>query len=246
MAQFGASTYDSSGLSKFYSNVFMVMSIGLAITGAITFWLSHDETMMKTLFGLYHYMDGDKSKTGFHASAWWWIAAALELVMVLAISWTSFKSTNVLTGLLLFGIYSALNGVTLAPVIYACTSASVAKVFFITAGTFSVCALFGHTTKINLLPLGSFFLVGLVGLLIALIVNIFYHSPLIDFTISAVAVLLFAGLTAFDMQMLREVYNESDEDSIPGLVIYGALSMYLDFMNMFIHLLRIFGVANDD
>lgn len=236
----------SSGLTRFYSNVFLVMSVGLAITGAITLWLSHNQDMMKTLFGLYTYVEEGKSKTGFSASMWWWIASAVELLLVFAMSWgTLGKSTSVGTNLIMFVAYSALNGVTLAPAIYAYTDASVAMVFFITAGTFGGCALFGHVTKINLLPLSGFFLVGLIGLLVALVVNIFFRSPAIDFVISGAAILLFAGLTAFDMQKLREMYHMANDDEVAGIVVYGALTLYLDFINLFLHLLRLIGVKKD-
>lgn len=233
-------------LSRFFTNVFWVMSIGLALTGAITMWISQDQNLMKSLFGLYTYMDEGKSKTGFTASGWWWLAVAVELVMVIAISWGGVaKSLSVGSCLLLFMGYAALNGVTLSPAIYAYTTASVTKVFFITAGTFGTCALFGAVTRINLLPLSGFFLMALIGLLIVLVVNLFYSSPMIDFLVSSVAVLLFAGLTAFDMQKLREMYDDSSPDMVPNLVVYGALTLYLDFLNMFLHLLRIFGIKKD-
>lgn len=237
----------ASELSRFYTNVFTVMAIGLAVTGGITLWLSHSQGLMEALFTMTSYVDeAGKNKTGFSASGWWWGAAILELVLVVALSWGSLgKGMSTASGVLLFAFYSALNGVTLAPVIYSYTDASVAKVFFITAGTFGGCALFGRITKINLLPMGSFFLVGLIGLLIALVVNIFYQSPVMDYTISGVAVLLFAGLTAYDMQKLRAMFEESADGSVPGLVVYGALTLYLDFINLFIHLLRLFGVKKD-
>lgn len=236
----------SSGLSRFYYNVFSVMCIGLAVTGVITLWLSHSPGMMETLFGLYTYVEDGKNKTGFNASMWWWIAAIVELLLVMAMTWGSLgKKMSVGSGVIMFAFYSALNGVTLAPAIYAYTDASVAMVFFITAGTFGACAMFGHVTKINLLPMSGFFLIGLMGLLIALVVNIFYSSPAMDFAISAAAVLLFAGLTAFDMQKLREMYSEARDEDVPRLVIYGALSLYLDFINMFLHLLRLLGVKKD-
>lgn len=243
-----ASTFsrNDTELSRFFVNVFWVMGLGLAITGAITMWISQDQDLMKSLFGLYTYMDEGKKKTAFEASGWWWFAVAVELVMVLAISWGGLaKKLSVGSCFLLFLGYAALNGVTLSPAIYAYTTASVAKVFFITAGTFGACAFFGMVTKINLLPLRGFFMMALIGLLIVLVVNIFYSSPMIDFAVSAAAVLLFAGLTAFDMQKLREMYHESDQDSIPTLVVYGALTLYLDFINMFLHLLRIFGIKKD-
>ncbi len=243
---YASSSVSESGLTRYYSNVFLVMAIGLAITGAVTLSLSHSQDMMKTLFGLYTYVEDGKNKTGFTASMWWWIASVVELLLVIGMSWgTLGKSMSVGASVIMFALYSALNGVTLAPAIYAYTDASVAMVFFITAGTFGACALFGYVTKINLLPMSGFFLIGLIGLLVALVVNFFFHSPAIDFAISGSAVLLFAGLTAYDMQKLREMYSEASDDDVPRLVVYGALTLYLDFINMFIHLLRIFGVKKD-
>lgn len=233
-------------LSRFFYHVFLVMGAGLAITGLITMWISQDQEMMKSLFGLYTYMEDGKKKTSFTASHWWWAAVIVELAMVLAISWGGLaKKLSVGACLLLFLGYAALNGVTLSPAIFAYTTASVTKVFFITAATFGACAFFGLVTRINLLPLSGFFMMALIGLLIVLIVNMFFSSPMIDFLVSGAAVLLFAGLTAFDMQKLREMYYEGDRDSIPNLVVYGALSLYLDFLNMFLHLLRLVGVKKD-
>jgi FtsH-binding integral membrane protein len=234
------------GVSRFLSNVFAVMGVGVAITGVIAWWISHSAGLMEALFHLTEVVKNGKITHEFHGSGMWWAASALELAIVVALTWGGgLKRLSVGAMLIAFIVYAGLNGVTLAPVLYAYTDASVVQVFFITAGTFGACAVFGHVTKMNLLPLGTFFLVGLIGLLIALVVNIFYQSPAMDFVVSAVAVLLFAGITAYDVQALRELYYQSGEDEIPNLVVFGALKMYLDFINMLIHLLRIFGVKKD-
>lgn len=123
------------------------------------------------------------------------------------------------------------------------TEASVSKVFLITAGTFGASAFWGHTTKTNLLSLGGFFMQALFGLIIVLIVSWFFQSRVMDMVISGAAVLLFIGITAFDMQKLRLMYEEDGWSW--GLAVYGALSLYLDFVNMLIHLLRLFGVKKD-
>ena len=235
-----------SDLSRFYSNIFTVMAIGLTITGITSLWLSSNAGMMEHLFGLYQYVEDGKSKTGMTASGWWYAAAAFELILVIALTWGSLgKRRSIGSLVIMFGVYSALNGITLAPMIFSYTSASVAKTFFITAGTFGACSFFGHTTKINLRPMGTFFLVGLIGLLMALIVNMLLASPAMDFVISAAAVLLFAGLTAYDMQTLQEMYDENDGDAVAKLVVFGALTLYLDFINLFIYLLRFIGVRKD-
>lgn len=234
------------GVRRFLANILIVMSIGVALTGAVSWWISHSPGLMQAMFSLSETVVDGKTKQTFNASGIWWFASALELAIVMGLTWGGLlKRLSVASLLILFIVYAALNGVTLSPVIYAYTDASVAMVFFITAGTFATCALFGYTTKINLLPLSSFFLVGLIGLLIALVVNIFYQSPVMDFTVSAVAVLLFAGITAFDIQAMRAIYHESSRDEIPNMVILGAFTMYLDFINMLLHLLRLLGVKKD-
>lgn len=232
-----------SDLSRYYTNVFWVMAFGVTLTAVIALWLSSSAGMMESLFRTYTYVEDGKTKTSFTASGWWWTASIIELLLVMVIGWGSLGKKLSVGGCLLFFVaYAALNGVTMSPVLWSYTRASSATVFFITAGMFAGCAFFGMVTRVNLLPLSGFFLMALVGLLIVLVVSIFMPSPVMDMWISGAAVLLFAGLTAFDMQKLREMYYETDEDGIPNLVMYGALTLYLDFINMYLHLLRLFGV----
>ncbi len=237
---------DDSGMRRFLANILMLMSFGIALTGAIAWWISHSPGMMESMFSISEVVVDGKTETEFHGSNFWWFATALELAIVLGLTWGNLlRRLSVGSLLILFITYATLNGLTLSPVIHAYTDASVGMVFLITASTFGVCALFGYTTRINLLPLGSFFLVGLVGLIIALVVNIFYQSPAMDFVVSSAAVLLFAGIIAFDIQAMREIYYESPEDEIPNMVVFGAFKMYLDFINVLLHLLRLFGVKKD-
>jgi uncharacterized protein len=234
------------GLRRFIANILTIMSLGVALTGAIAWWISHSPGMMQSLFHLVEVVKDGETKQSFQASNMWWFAVALEFAIVLALTWGGLlKRLSIGALLITFTVYAGLNGITLSPVLYAYTDASVTKVFLITAGTFGTCALVGHTTKVNLLPLGSFFLVGLIGLIVAMVVNIFMQSPAMDFAVSAVAVLLFAGLTAYDMQAMREMYYESKQDDVPKLVVLGALTLYLDFINMLLHMLRLFGIKKD-
>lgn len=234
--------------ANFFSSVFFVMGIGLALTGAIAVYLSQDANTMSTLFHLVEYTNSNGELKQTFAASWWWYGALIvELSMVIFLSWFGYAS-RLSTGVALtvFTAYAALNGLTLAPVLYAYTTASILRVFFIASAMFGGCALWGVTTKRDLTGYGSFFLSALVGLLIALILGMFFQSPVYDMGVSAIAVLLFAGLIAHDMQILEKIYAESGGTYSAGLVVTGALALYLDFINMFLHLLRLFGIKVND
>ncbi|HWP61797.1 MAG TPA: Bax inhibitor-1/YccA family protein [Candidatus Paceibacterota bacterium] len=228
---------------QFMTYVFAVMMLGLATTGLAAELISNSPGMMASLFRTYTHMVDGKLKSDFAASGWWYFAAGSELLLVIVMSWRGLNSSITLgRGLLLFGVFSGLNGITLAPVLYAYTGTSVVRVFFITSAMFGGCALWGLTTKYDLRGLGSFFLAGLIGILVALIVSAFYQAPAMDYAISVLGVLLFAGLIAFDVQKLEQAYDENEGTYTPGLVVWGALALYLDFLNMFLFLLRLFGI----
>jgi FtsH-binding integral membrane protein len=141
-----------------------------------------------------------------------------------------------------FWLYAAVMGVSLAPILMLYTGASVAKVFFITAATFGGMSLWGYTTRRDLSGIGSFLIMGLFGLIIAMVVNIFLASPAVDFAISIIGVLVFTGLTAFDTQKIKEMYYVGDDGTVAGRkAIMGALALYLDFINLFLFLIRILG-----
>jgi len=142
----------------------------------------------------------------------------------------------------LFWLFSGLIGISLATIFLVYTTASVAQVFFITAAAFGGLSLYGYTTKSDLSAMGSFLIMGVWGLLIASVVNIFFHSPMIMWVISMAGVGIFAGLTAYDTQKIKEMYYEGDGDVIAGKkAIMGALALYLDFINMFQYLLYLLG-----
>ena len=146
------------------------------------------------------------------------------------------------TALTVFMIYSALLGVTLSTIFLTYTGASITRVFFISAASFGALSVWGYTTKRDLTGMGSFLIMGLFGLIIAMIVNIFLKSSGLDFIISAAGVLIFAGLTAWDTQKIKEMYDSSDDVNTGGRkAVMGALSLYLDFINLFLMLLRLVG-----
>lgn len=230
---------------EFFVKTFQLMGLGLLITAAIAYYLAMDVANMSALFTTFETVnESGETVSEFTASGWWWAAAIGQLGMVLVISGrSSMANMNATTSMFLFVVFAALNGITIAPMLYAYTAASVAKVFLITSITFMGCALWGMTTKRDLTGMSTFFLYALIGLLVTMIVNAFFGSPAMDYVISFAAILLFAALTAFDMQKLREMHSEREDHG--GLVVYGALTLYLDFINLFLHILRIFGIKKD-
>jgi len=147
----------------------------------------------------------------------------------------------------LFWIYAAVMGLSLGGIFVVFTGASIARVFFITAATYGAMSLYGYTTRTDLSGFGSFLMMGLIGIVIASLVNIFLKSTGLQFAISIIGVLVFVGLTAYDTQRIKEMYLESDTDEIAGKkAVLGALSLYLDFINLFMMLLQLFGVRRQD
>jgi FtsH-binding integral membrane protein len=139
-------------------------------------------------------------------------------------------------------LYAGLLGLMLSSVFLAYTGASVTRVFFISAASFGALSLYGYTTQRDLSPIGSFLMMGLIGLLIAMVVNIFLKSTGLDFVISAAGVLIFAGLTAWDTQKIKEMYDPMEDGTLAGRkAVMGALTLYLDFINLFLFMLRFLG-----
>jgi len=178
---------------------------------------------------------------GFIRFRWLLLLATLGLVVWLSagINRMSFK-----TATMLFALYSVVMGISLAPIFIAYETAILAKVFFITAGTFGTMALIGHFTNTDLSKLGQICFMGLIGVIIASIVNWFFKSPMLDYIISAVGVLVFCGLTMYDVRKMKELilsYGYTADEQIGKIALLGALSLYLDFVNLFLYLLRFFG-----
>jgi len=213
--------------ARFITKVFGWMSVALAVTGAMAMYTATSETLLSFVFG---------SKITFFG------LIILELVLVGFLS-ARIRRMNATTATAIFIGYSLLNGLTLSSIFLLYTSSSIASTFFITAGTFAVFALVGYTTKTDLTRLGSLLFMAVIGIIIASVVNMFLGSSQLDYIISFVGVLVFTGLVAYDTQKIKEmniIGNEgTDEDRKEAIM--GALTLYLDFINLFIFLLRLFG-----
>jgi FtsH-binding integral membrane protein len=169
--------------------------------------------------------------------------APLGIVFFMGAKIATMKTSTAQT---LFWVFSILMGASLSYIFIAYTSTSIVRVFFITAGTFGAMSLYGYTTRRSLAGWGSFLMMGLIGIIIAMVVNIFLQSEMMHFVISVIGVLVFTGLTAYDTQRIKEAYAESDgQDVLVKKSIMGALSLYLNFINLFMMLLHLFGGARE-
>jgi len=177
---------------------------------------------------------------GMNALGWVVLLAPLGLVLLMA---ARFQKLPYLAMVLLFGLYSVLMGLSLSFIFFAYTSSSIFKTFAITAGMFGAMALVGYTTKTDLTRFGSIMIMGLVGIIIASLVNMFLRSGMMEYIISFIGVLVFTGLTAYDVQKLKKIGSglQYPDENMRKLVIMGALTLYLDFINLFLFLLRFFG-----
>lgn len=172
------------------------------------------------------------------------LAYVIIFAPLIAVLFLSFGIQKLSTGAarLLFIAYSALMGLSISSILFIFTKESIAQVFFITAASFGALSLYGYTTKRDLRPLGTFLFIGLFGLILASVVNIFFRSGGMNYLISVIGVFLFAGLTAYDTQTIKEMYYEGDSRETMGRkVVMGALTLYLDFINMFMMLLQLLG-----
>jgi FtsH-binding integral membrane protein len=225
------------GLRAYMVSVYNYMTLGLAITGLVaigTFKLAVTQdaagALALTSFG----------QTLF-ATPLKWVVALAPLGMVFFLSARINRMTTA-GAQIAFWVFAALMGLSLSTIFLVYTGSSIARVFFITAAAFGALSLYGYTTKRNLSALGTFLFMGLIGLVIASIVNIFLGSTMMQFIISSVGVLVFSGLTAYDTQRIKEMYNAVDDSDMMGRkAIMGALSLYLDFINLFMMLLNLFG-----
>jgi hypothetical protein len=212
------------------------------------------------MLGVYNHMTTALLLTGFFAFATKWAVlnvaglgqllygTPLKWVIMLAplgmVIWLSARINRMSANKArnLFYIYGAIMGLSLASILFVYTGASVARAFFITAGAFAGLSLYGYSTKRSLSAMGSFMIIGLFGLIIASIVNIFMASTQMEFVISVGGVLIFAGLTAWDTQRIKSMYSAGDSREVAAKKsIFGALTLYLDFINMFLFILRLFG-----
>lgn len=217
-----------SGLQTFMAQIYGWMTVGLLLTAFVALYVASSEQLLSLIFS---------SNITFFGL----IIAQLALVFVL--SGMVHKMSGALATTL-FMLYSALTGVTISSVLIVYAASSVASTFFICAAMFAALSVYGYTTKRSLSGMGSFLFMGLIGIIIASVVNIFMKSSMMSMVISYAGVLIFAGLTAYDTQKLKDMgsqINQDDKENMRRYSIMGALTLYLDFINLFLMLLRILG-----
>jgi uncharacterized protein len=225
-----------AGLRAYMIRVYNYMTAGVALTGLVA-WFTFSAAVTDA--------GGSLQLTSFgHAIfasplMWVFVLAPLALVFVLSFGINRLSAG---TALMLFFVYAGLLGLSLASIFLVYTGASITRVFFISAATFGAMSLYGYTTQRDLTGVGSFMMMGLIGIIIASLINIFLKSTGLDWAISIIGVLVFVGLTAYDTQSIKEMYSVNDDGTVAGRkAVMGALRLYLDFINLFLMLLRLFG-----
>lgn len=233
---FSSPVNKSGSLAKvntFIVSVYNWMAIGLCLTAFTAFYVAHSETLLQMIFG---------NQLVFYGM----IIGELGLVFYLSARVQKIQAS---TATALFVLYSILNGVTLSCIFIIYTSSSIVSTFFTCALTFGACSVYGMVTKRDLTSMGGFMIMGLFGIIIASVVNMFLRSPGMNMIISYIGVIVFVGLTAYDTQKLKNMAmtqpNNASGAMIRKAAIMGALALYLDFINLFIMLLQIFGVSRD-
>jgi hypothetical protein len=230
-----------AGLRAYMIRVYNYMTAGVALTGLVA-WFAFQAAGGDSIAVAGNSISGltDFGRAIFSGPLMWiLVLAPLGLVMLLSFGINRLSPATALT---LFFVYSGLLGLSLATIFVAYTGASIARVFFISAATFGAMSLYGYTTQRDLTGFGSFLFMSLIGIVIASLVNIFLHSSGLSWVISVVGVLVFVGLTAYDTQNIKEMYSPMDDGTVAGRkAVMGALRLYLDFINLFLMLLRLFG-----
>ena len=207
--------------------VYVWMSLALAITGFTAYGVATSPGLMQAIYANQFFF---------------WGLIIAEFALVIGVS-AAIDRLSLATATLMFILYSVINGALLSYIFIVYTASSVSTVFFITAGTFAAMALYGYTTKTDLTSWGKLLLMALIGLIIATLVNVFVKSSTFDLILSYVGVLIFVGLTAYDSQKIKQMLLEAPDagEAAQKVALLGALSLYLDFINLFLYLLRIFG-----
>ncbi len=217
----------SAALPVLMRKVYVWMTLALAITGFTAYAVASTPNLQEIVL----------------LNSWvMWGLIIAEFALVMGISW-GINRLSLTTATLLFILYSVINGATLSVIFVAYSIGTISKVFFITAGTFAVMAFFGYVTKTDLSKLGKIMFMALIGIIIATIVNIFVKSSGLDLILSYLGVFVFVGLTAYDTQKIKQMLWQAGDmsESAQKIALLGALSLYLDFINLFLYLLRIFG-----
>ena len=227
-----------AGLRAYMLRIYNYMAAGVALTGVVA-WATFNAAVVTNSAG---------QITGLTSFGQTIFGGPLTIVLFLGtlgiVFFLSFRINRLQasTAFVLFMAYAALLGLMLSTVFLQYTGASITRTFFISAASFGALSLYGYTTQRDLSPVGSFLIMGLFGLILASIVNIFLHSSALQFAISAIGVLIFAGLTAWDTQKIKEMYSSYDDGTVAGRkAVMGALTLYLDFINLFLFMLRFMG-----
>jgi uncharacterized protein len=212
------------GLRSYMLRVYNYMTGALALTGGVAYFV-YASGLIEQIYGTPVY----------------WVAVLAPLAFVLVLSF-GIQKISLGAAQAIFWGYAAVMGLSMASIFLVYTGASIAEVFFITSATFLAMSLWGYTTKRDLSGFGHFLMMGLIGIIIAMVVNIFLQSPAVYFAISIIGVLVFTGLTAWDTQRIKEMYWDGDSTEIAGKKsIMGALALYLDFINLFLLLMQLMG-----
>lgn len=219
---------NNNGMSKFFSKVYLWMFIGLLISGGVAYYTSITPSMIKFVYGSYG-----------------WILIT-ELIVVIAFSALR-KKVSPGIAKVLFVTYAAISGLTLSSIFLVYKIQSIGMVFLSSSLMFGILAAYGYITKTDLSSFGKILLFALLAIIIMSVINIFAHNGTFGIIISIISIVVFLGLTAWDMQALKAMYNyyASDEKELGKIAIYGALDLYLDFINIFLQLLNLFGKSKD-
>lgn len=221
-----AANVSKTNVAQLVKNVYMWMTLALGVTGVVSLAVAGSEQIMRMVLG---------------NSAIFWVLLIVEIGLVFYISARIMK-ISFATATTLFMLYSVLNGLTLSVLFAVYTKASIASAFFVTAGTFGVMSLYGYFTKRDLSSLGNILFMALIGLIIATVVNIFFFSETFYWVITYAGVLIFVGLTIYDTQKIKRALEGMEiNETSQKLALLGALTLYLDFINLFLYILRILG-----
>jgi FtsH-binding integral membrane protein len=222
------------GLRSYMLRVYNYMTIGLVLTGLTAYVVSSTPALLQLFYA-------QNALGQLQPTMLAYVAMFSPFAFILALSF-GIQRMSASTAQLVFWLFAAVMGLSMSHIFLTFTGASITRVFFITASTFAAMSLYGYTTKRDLSGLGSFLFMGLIGIILASIVNIFIGSTVMQFAISVIGVLVFVGLTAYDTQKIKEMYDELDGSEVAGKkAIMGALRLYLDFINLFMMLLHLFG-----
>jgi|SRR5689334_16128494 len=213
------------GLRAYMQKVFGLMAGGLAVTGLVAFFTAQSPAMLQLVFGT--------------PLRWVIFLAPIGIALLFGFKLQSMRAS---TAQAVFWLFSAVMGLSLASIFVVYTGESVARTFFISAATFAGMALYGYTTKRDLTGIGSFLMMGVLGLVVAMLINLFLASTALQWAISVIGVLVFTGLTAYDAQKIKNMYYAGDDAEIgTKKAVMGALNLYLDFINLFIFMLQFLG-----